>query len=104
MRAISIATPQQPLRLPDFRVVTRAGEQLLVEVKNVGPAGIVRPQKLRAADIAAQQRYAQLTGASLLLAHYWAAPNHWTLIDSRVLSARSGSGRAQSPSCWLGNW
>jgi hypothetical protein len=79
---------REPLRLPDFRVVTRAGEHLLIEVKNVGPARIPRPQKLRAKDVAAQRRYAEITGARLLFAHYWAAVNLWTLADSAVLQPR----------------
>jgi hypothetical protein len=74
-----------PLALPDFRVVTRGGEQLLIEVKNVGGRFHPRPQKLRAATVRAQQNYAQLTGARLLYAHYWAGNNHWSLVDSQVL-------------------
>lgn len=74
-----------PLALPDFRVVTRGGEQLLVEVKNVGERFEPKPQKLRAATVRAQQSYAQLTGARLLYAHYWAGNNHWSLVDSQVL-------------------
>ena len=71
--------------LPDFRVVTRGGEHLLIEVKNVGGRFRPRPQKLRAATVRAQQHYAQLTGARLLHAHYWAGNNHWSLVDSQVL-------------------
>lgn len=74
-----------PLALPDFRVVTRGGEQLLVEVKNVGRRFDPRPQRLRASTVRAQQSYAQLTGARLLYAHYWAGNNHWSLVDSKVL-------------------
>jgi hypothetical protein len=74
-----------PLVLPDFRVVTRGGEHLLIEVKNVGGRFRPRPQKLRAATVQAQQHYAQLTGARLLYAHYWAGNNHWSLVDSSVL-------------------
>jgi hypothetical protein len=74
-----------PLALPDFRVVTRSGEHLLIEVKNVGQRGRPRPQKLRAATVQAQLRYAKLTGARLLYAHYWATTNHWSLIDPQAL-------------------
>jgi hypothetical protein len=77
-----------PLVLPDFRVVTRAGEHLLIEVKNVGGGFRPRPQRLRAATVRAQQHYAQLTGARLLYAHYWAGNNHWSLVDARVLPLR----------------
>lgn len=74
-----------PLALPDFRVVTRGGEQLLVEVKNVGRRFDPKPQRLRVSTVRAQQSYAQLTGARLLYAHYWARTNLWSLVDSKVL-------------------
>ncbi len=82
------------LRLPDFRVVRRDGEHLLVEVKNVSPAKVIRTgtgppaprvQRLRSADVEAQRRYAQLTGARLVFAHYWGGINLWTVVDSHVL-------------------
>jgi hypothetical protein len=76
------------LALPDFRVLTRGGEHLLIEVKNVGGRYRPRPQKLRAATVQAQQHYAQMTGARLLYAHYWAGNNHWSLVDSQVLQSQ----------------
>jgi hypothetical protein len=81
------------LKLPDFRVVRRDGEQLLVEVKNVGPTRVFRSragtpeprvQRLRAAEVEAQRRYAKMTGARLVFAHYWAGINLWTVVDSHV--------------------
>jgi hypothetical protein len=86
------AGPQ--LKLPDFRVVRRDGEQLLVEVKNVAPAKVFRAdtetpsprvQRLRATDVEAQRRYAKMTGARLVFAHYWAGINLWTVVDFHVL-------------------
>jgi hypothetical protein len=56
-----------------------------VEVKNVGPSGVFRTQGLRVADVEAQRRYADLTGAQLVFAHYWAGINIWTVVDSHVL-------------------
>jgi hypothetical protein len=73
------------LKLPDFRVVSRDGERLLVEVKNVGPSRVFRTQRLRVADVESQRRYADLTGARLVFAHYWAGINLWTVVDSYVL-------------------
>jgi len=72
------------VRVPDFRLIRRDGQVLLVEVKTVNPAQVVRPHRLRAADIDALRRYADLTGARLLLAHYWSAWNLWTLADAAV--------------------
>lgn len=87
------------LKLPDFRVVHRDGEHLLVEVKNVGPGKVFRHsteapaprvQRLRGADVEALRRYADMTGARLVFAHYWSAVNLWTVIDSQVLQ-RNGT-------------
>lgn len=72
----------RPLRLPDFRVVTKAGEHLLVEVKNVGPSGIFKAQRIPADDFAAVGEYARLTGARLVFAHYWSGINWWTMVDA----------------------
>ncbi len=76
----------RPLRLPDFRVVTKGGEHLLVEVKNIGPGGISKTQRIRADDFAALRDYARLTGARLMFAHYWSAVNWWTMVDASRLS------------------
>jgi hypothetical protein len=78
------------LELPDFRVVHRDGEQILVDVKNVSPrslfrAGHFRTQRLRASTVEAQRQYAKLTSGRLVYAHYWASFNIWTVIDSDVL-------------------
>lgn len=83
---------QPELKLPDFRVVRGDDEHLLVEVKNVAKVFRTdtetpspRVQRLRAADVEAQRRYAEMTGARLVFAHYWSGINLWTVIDSHVL-------------------
>lgn len=68
------------------RVVTKAGEHLLVEVKNVGPNGIFKAQRIRADDFTALQDYGRLTGARLLFAHYWSGINWWTIVDADRLT------------------
>ena len=45
---------------------------------------------MRTADVEALRRYAGLTGARLVFAHYWSAINHWTMIDSQALQ-RNGA-------------
>lgn len=70
---------------PDFRVVTNTEEQLLIEVKNVAPKNGEKIQRIRAVDIDEERRYAKMTGARLLIAHYWSAMNLWSLVDSSVL-------------------
>lgn len=73
-----------PLTAPDHRLVSASGEHLLVEVKSVAPTAGFGPARMRSVDLDAMRRYADLTDARLLLAHYWAATNLWTLVDSRV--------------------
>jgi hypothetical protein len=78
----------KPLRLPDFRVVAKTGEQLLVEVKNVGPKGLLKAQKIRADAVAELQEYARLTAGRLVFAHYCSAVNKWTVVDAERLARR----------------
>lgn len=72
---------EDSIRVPDFRLVTEEGEQLLVEVKNVPPREHLE-YTMRLRDLEALERYAALTNARLLVAHYWAAANLWTLVDA----------------------
>ncbi len=76
----------RPLHLPDFRVVTKTGEKLLVEVKNVGPKGVWKTQKIRAEALAELREYARLTGGRLMFAHFWSGINWWTLVDADRLT------------------
>ncbi|MET9396096.1 hypothetical protein [Kitasatospora sp. NPDC002965] len=69
------------LQPPDFRIVLSDGTQLLVEVKNVAPAGDGLEAKVRAKDMAAARAYATTTGGRLLYAHFWSRMNVWTLVD-----------------------
>lgn len=80
----------EPLGLPDFRVVTKAGEHLLVEVKNVGPKGVWKNQKMRADTVDELRAYAQLTGGRLVFAHFWSTACKWTLVDANRLTRRGG--------------
>lgn len=80
------AGEEHSIRMPDFRMVTEDGEQLLVEVKNVPPDAVGDEQVLRLRDLEALERYAELTKARLMIAHYWAGgPNLWTMVDAAVL-------------------
>lgn len=79
-----------PLGLPDFRVVTKAGEHLLIEVKNVGPKGLLKTQKIRADTVDELREYARLTGGRLVFAHYWSATSKWTVVDAGRLSRNGG--------------
>lgn len=78
-----------PVKPPDFRVVRADGEHLLVEVKNVSP-GIHDKVRVNEKDLDQERRYAELTGARLVLAHYWSGLNQWTVVDASVLVRRDG--------------
>lgn len=74
------------VRPADFRIITAAGEHLLVEVKGVNPSDDTKPQRIRNQDLDPLLRYAELTGARLLFAHYWSAINLWSLVDAFALA------------------
>jgi len=69
-----------PVKLPDFCVVARDGQQLLVEVKNVSPRDPSEPHVMSRAEILGLQRYGELMTAPVAVAHYWSAWNRWTLV------------------------
>jgi hypothetical protein len=69
-------------------LVTTEGEQLLVEVKNVAPRDISKGDRMRLRDLEATRRYAEMTRSRLVLAHYWAAANVWTLIDASHVTTK----------------
>jgi hypothetical protein len=74
------------VKLPDFRLVTSEGEQLLTEVKNVAPRNGMLDRRIRRTEFERLTRYATLTGARLTFAHYWSALNTWTLVDANTLA------------------
>jgi hypothetical protein len=76
------------VKVPDYRLVLQDGEMILIEVKNVAPGSL--EAKIGLGELEALERYAELNGARLLLAHYWSQANLWTLVDASVLS-REGS-------------
>src|SRR5262249_13611331 len=78
------------VRVPDFRLVLGDGQHLLVEVKSVKPTPVPRPHVMREADVEALRRYADMTGARLLLAHYWSGWNLWTVAADTVFERRDG--------------
>ncbi|TDC12701.1 hypothetical protein [Actinomadura bangladeshensis] len=89
------------VRLPDFRIVACDGENLLVEVKTVRPQA--QTHSIRERDLEAQLRYAQLTGSRLLVAHYWAMVNMWTIVDANVLQRNNGRASISFESASMAN-
>jgi hypothetical protein len=84
--------PKEGFALPDFRVVLKSGEQLLVEVKNVYDR---RPERQRFSIkqryLAKLQNYAQAVGTPLRLAVFFARWELWALIDPTDLPAKGDS-------------
>ena len=62
---------------------------MLIEVKNVNPR-TYKEVLVNERDLNQKQQYADLMATRLLLAHYWSAANHWSVIDPRVLERRDG--------------
>jgi hypothetical protein len=73
---------------PDFRVVDRESQTLLIEVKSVKLNDPLKPFRLRARDVEAWRRWGDLTGAPVALALWWAWPGQWTLTSLDMLRAR----------------
>jgi hypothetical protein len=73
---------------PDVRVVDRAGQTLLVEVKSVKLKDPLGPFSLRVQDVQAWRRWGELTGAPVALALWWVVPGMWTLVGLERLRQR----------------
>lgn len=75
------------LKRPDFRVITRDGEQMLVEVKNFHPKGSpTKPyRRIKGNYLASLKRYAQINDVPLRIAIYWSRWNLWSLLDAKRL-------------------
>lgn len=70
-----------PVKLPDFSIVDRDGQQLLVEVKSVSPRrDPLKPHTISKTEMLGLQRYGKLMNAPVAMAHYWTAWNRWTLV------------------------
>jgi hypothetical protein len=75
------------IKVPDYRVVTGAGDRLLVEAKNCRTKRPTGPFSISAGELAGLRRYAKLDStSSLKLAIYWSHWNLWTLIDPAALT------------------
>ena len=77
-----------PVKLPDFCIVGRDGQQLLVEVKSVSPSDPLKPHVISRTEMLGLQRYGELMQAPVAVAHYWTAWNRWTLIPLNELKPK----------------
>lgn len=74
------------LKRPDFRMITREGDQMLVEAKNFfQKTSPTKPYVIKGKYLASLKRYAELNNVPLRLAIYWARWNMWALLDAARL-------------------
>ena len=74
------------IRRPDFRLITRAGEEYLIEVKNFHQKDPLNPYKIKTDYLDSISNYAELFGVPLKIALYWSRWKLWTLIDSKYFN------------------
>jgi len=75
----------QPIRVPDFRVVLDDGSAILIETKNQYTSNATAPFRIRNDDLDALIRYSTLLKTPVKIAIYWARWNTWTLSDPKSL-------------------
>lgn len=68
--------------VPDFRIVTLEGKELLVEVKNCHHAGTKYRYRMTKEYLAKLRNYADLFGCELKIAIYWSRLSHWSLVSA----------------------
>lgn len=69
------------VKIPDYRIVTKAGEQFLVEVKNCHEDNPSAKIYHKDSYLAGLKTYASLVNLKLKFAIYWSRWNTWTLIS-----------------------
>lgn len=69
------------VKVPDYRVVTKKGDQFLVEVKNCHKTDPSSKYSIRSTYLAGLKSYACLLNIELKLAIYWSRWNEWVLIS-----------------------
>jgi hypothetical protein len=92
-----------PVKQPDYRVVDAEGRHVLVEVKAVAPAARGLRHSIPASEADGLRRFGELTGAPVLVAHYWSAFNLWTLVDLDRLQPRGARHGIELPQALMFN-
>ena len=91
------------LQRPDFRIITRDGMQMLVEVKNFHPKNPVDKLRLNGGYLRSLKRYAELNTVPLKLAVYWSRWNIWTLLDTKRLDSTQETVSIDMPEAYMHN-
>lgn len=81
----------ETLRVPDFRIVTTDGRQIMVEVKNCHTADPCRRFELDASYLDGLRTFASTFGAELFVAIYWSRAKQWSLLAPEDLENLEGS-------------
>ncbi len=76
----------EKIRRPDFRLVTRGGEQYFIEVKNFHQKDPLMQYKLKEDYLSTLIEYAEAFGIPLKIALYWSRWKLWTLIDTKYFN------------------
>lgn len=79
--------------LPDYRLVTNDGTELLVEVKNCHADPTAGSFRISPSKVAELQRYASIARVGLRFAVYWSRIGQWTLFAPQHLKADRKSGK-----------
>lgn len=77
----------EKIRRPDFRLITKCGKQLLIEVKNYHQRNPVEPFTVKSAYLETLKKYADTCSLPLKFAIFWSQWNLWTLIDASKFSS-----------------
>ncbi|MCW2599480.1 MAG: hypothetical protein JWM02_1309 [Frankiales bacterium] len=81
------------IKLPDYLLVTKAGEKLLVEVKNIPPGRGLGQVVLSAGEMAALRRYEALAGGELHIAVLFSALHQWALVPCDAFRLDAGTSK-----------
>ena len=91
-------------RAPDFRLVLKDGEQLLIEVKNVYVENPSKQRKHFSPEyIKSLLDYSDLMKCSLKVAIFWARWGFWTLVDVKTFQLPDGSVDIKMPDAMKAN-
>jgi hypothetical protein len=66
---------------PDFRIITRSGDQYFIEVKNFHPTDPLKPFRIKGDYLSKLRAFARSFAVPLRIAIYWSPWNMWSLVD-----------------------
>lgn len=72
---------ENDIRRPDFRLVTKGGDQFLIEVKNFHQKDPMKPLIIKSAYLSTLKKYADAFKIPLKIAIFWSVWKLWTLVD-----------------------